>query len=381
MPVYFPDILENNNPQYPLMDGKFLKGTAYPLNQLSETGSTAMLNRKQLGTVVYVTSSQQYYGYYGQTTSSGDWDNPTNWRAFSTGSGGGGTGTVTGTGAGNYLSYWDTSTNLTSSILYQRSNEIKVTEAGNEQESSTNYLFSILSNSKNSLRVTYGESEVLKINGGVVFMPNLDSSAASMPRVIGYDSGNGKLFSIPTSSFGGGGGTGAGFPFSGSAVITGSLLVSGSGLTVTGSFNVNTIPTASYDLSTGSAASILHYDTNSGKIYRSNYKEYSVIFTVESAAVSIRRLLVDTIGVESFTTYDTGVYKVYKKDAFLDDRTAVTLSPGTTSDGISLRYRIFDKDTIYIYSNQLSVDGFGNVSWDAVDNVIENAVLDIKVYQ
>ena len=38
---------------------------------------------------------------------------------------------------------------------------------------------------------------------------------------------------------GGGGGSGAGFPYSGSAVITGSLLVSGSGLTVTGSLRVS----------------------------------------------------------------------------------------------------------------------------------------------
>lgn len=38
-----------------------------------------------------------------------------------------------------------------------------------------------------------------------------------------------------------GGGTGAGFPYSGSAIITGSLLISGSGLTVTGSINADNI--------------------------------------------------------------------------------------------------------------------------------------------
>lgn len=41
-----------------------------------------------------------------------------------------------------------------------------------------------------------------------------------------------------TASFIAGGGSGAGFPFTGNAVITGSLLVSGSGVTITGSLNM-----------------------------------------------------------------------------------------------------------------------------------------------
>jgi hypothetical protein len=49
---------------------------------------------------------------------------------------------------------------------------------------------------------------------------------------------SGQLFVTASSAIGGGGG-GSTFPFSGSAVITGSLLVSGSGLTVTGSTNLN----------------------------------------------------------------------------------------------------------------------------------------------
>jgi len=40
---------------------------------------------------------------------------------------------------------------------------------------------------------------------------------------------------LADETFGGGGGSGAGFPFTGDAVISGSLLVSGSGLTITGS--------------------------------------------------------------------------------------------------------------------------------------------------
>jgi hypothetical protein len=45
--------------------------------------------------------------------------------------------------------------------------------------------------------------------------------------------------SAAASGFGAGGGSGTGFPFSGSAVITGSLLVSQSGLFVTGTFSTN----------------------------------------------------------------------------------------------------------------------------------------------
>jgi hypothetical protein len=51
---------------------------------------------------------------------------------------------------------------------------------------------------------------------------------------------NGQLFTTASSAIGGGG-SGAGFPYTGNAVITGSLLVSGSGLTVTGSLNASTI--------------------------------------------------------------------------------------------------------------------------------------------
>jgi len=45
--------------------------------------------------------------------------------------------------------------------------------------------------------------------------------------------------SAAASGFGAGGGSGTGFPFSGSAIITGSLLISGSGLRVTGSLGVS----------------------------------------------------------------------------------------------------------------------------------------------
>jgi hypothetical protein len=68
---------------------------------------------------------------------------------------------------------------------------------------------------------------------GSVFFPSLVTSSTAVSNVVMFGT-NGQLFITASSAIGGGG---SGFPFSGSAVITGSLLVSGSGLTVTGSLS------------------------------------------------------------------------------------------------------------------------------------------------
>jgi len=74
---------------------------------------------------------------------------------------------------------------------------------------------------------------------GSVYFPALVTSSVAISDVVVFGA-NGELF-VTSSSAIGGGGSGAGFPYSGSAVITGSLLVSGSGLTVTGSLNADHI--------------------------------------------------------------------------------------------------------------------------------------------
>jgi len=68
---------------------------------------------------------------------------------------------------------------------------------------------------------------------GSVFFPSLVTSSTAVSNVVMFGT-NGQLFVTSSSAIGGGG---SGFPFSGSAVITGSLLVSGSGLIVTGSLS------------------------------------------------------------------------------------------------------------------------------------------------
>ena len=87
MPLKYPDILQNNNPNYPIADIKEIRGNAYPLGTLSETGSIPPAKRR-VGTIVFTSGSQEFYGYYGQTTSSADWNMVSNWRNFSSGSGG-----------------------------------------------------------------------------------------------------------------------------------------------------------------------------------------------------------------------------------------------------------------------------------------------------
>lgn len=96
MALKFPDILEHNNPNLPLVDITELKGNSYPLATLAETGSIPSSKRK-VGAIIFVSSSQEFYGFYGQTTSSADWGTASNWRLFPTT-----TGSFTGSFSGSF---------------------------------------------------------------------------------------------------------------------------------------------------------------------------------------------------------------------------------------------------------------------------------------
>jgi hypothetical protein len=98
MPVFYPDILEHNNSNRALVDITELRGNAYPINQLSDTGSIPADKRK-VGAIIFVTSSGAFYGFSG--TSSSLWNDPTKWGSL--GSGGGG-GDITAVTAGTGLS-------------------------------------------------------------------------------------------------------------------------------------------------------------------------------------------------------------------------------------------------------------------------------------
>jgi hypothetical protein len=77
-----------------------------------------------------------------------------------------------------------------------------------------------------------------------VFLPNI--TTVSQLNIITVDTASGQLYYTASSAIGGG----AGFPFSGDAVITGSLLVSQSGITVTGSIDVTGSISASFGSNT-----------------------------------------------------------------------------------------------------------------------------------
>jgi hypothetical protein len=108
---------------------------------------------------------------------------------------------------------------------------------------------------------------------------------------------------------GSGGGSGAGFPFSGSAVITGSLLISGSGVTITGSLNVTgpiivpfNIQSTNYTLQLADAGDIV--EINSGSANTVTIPSSSVTnFTIGTQITVVQY----GTGQTTFTTGSTNV--------------------------------------------------------------------------
>ena len=77
MALLYPDILQHNNSTKALVDITEVRGSSYPIDLLSDTGSIPVDKRK-IGAIIFVSSSQDFYGFYGQTTAS--WDVSENWR-------------------------------------------------------------------------------------------------------------------------------------------------------------------------------------------------------------------------------------------------------------------------------------------------------------
>jgi hypothetical protein len=99
--------------------------------------------------------------------------------------------------------------------------------------------------------------------------PNSVTTASVSLNTITFTKGDGSTFPI-TVDTGSGGGGGSGFPFTGDAVITGSLLVSGSGVTITGSLNMFgpiivpfNIQPANYTLQLSDAGDIVEINSSS----------------------------------------------------------------------------------------------------------------------
>ena len=92
MAIKFPDILENNNPNFPLVDITSLRGVAIPLTDINLTGSNIPEAKRNPGVIVFDTTAQKFYGYSGPDATSLEWLDPANWNEL--GGGGGDTYTL-----------------------------------------------------------------------------------------------------------------------------------------------------------------------------------------------------------------------------------------------------------------------------------------------
>jgi len=147
---------------------------------------------------------------------------------------------------------------------------------------------------------------------GSVYFPALVTSSVAVSNVVVFGT-NGELF-VTSSSAIGGGGSGAGFPYTGNAVISGSLLVSGSGLTVTGSLNANSITGSLHGTSSWASNTI----TAQTASYSTNFVIGSTLAlngtltdssTINSTIVGSNNLFQQATG--SFTSAH-GKYTIYK---------------------------------------------------------------------
>ena len=140
-------------------------------------------------------------------------------------------------------------------------------------------------------------------------------------------------YALTTSGSGGGGGSGEGFPFSGSAVITGSLLVSGSGIINTGSLFVSGSGSINGNLNVTQTITI--NDTNisasSGDLYlngtllrtiRYAYFSSSIssssqvgILDIRTTLLSGKSLLSGNIYVNNLSTSSNAVINIYNSSS------------------------------------------------------------------
>lgn len=288
--------------------------------------------------------------------------------------GGTGTGNITGSGTATYLPLWSgssgTSTTLINSEIYQSgSNSLGIFTT------TPTYSVDIQLQGKgdNGFRIRNGagiNNTIISTFQNSIYLPTVPSSSiagegASFDVLLINTSNNNLVYRTLYTP----GGTGAGFPFSGSAVITGSLTISGSSST---SLTIKPFPSSST-----SDTYIVKTNAN-GEIKYEGFKQYSVIFSC-SPDVTKHYTIADSLKPD-FTRISTGAFKVELTNAWVSNKTAVMLSPGITSGDVILRYRIYSTSIIYIYSYQLTGDLVSGYSFALTDSVIENAVLDIRVY-
>ena len=196
----------------------------------------------------------------------------------------------------------------------------------------TGSLLGTASYSNNTVSSSYTLSSSYALTSSYSFNSNSASYANNSNNSIYAITAS---YALTTSGSGGGGGSGEGFPFSGSAVITGSLLVSGSGIINTGSLFVSGSGSINGNLNVTQTITI--NDTNisasSGDLYlngtllrtiRYAYFSSSIssssqvgILDIRTTLLSGKSLLSGNIYVNNLSTSSNAVINIYNSSSLL----------------------------------------------------------------
>ena len=60
MPLYYPDIIKSQNPNYPIVDITEVQGNSYPIEVLSDIDNIPE-NKRKIGAIVYVQDTADFY--------------------------------------------------------------------------------------------------------------------------------------------------------------------------------------------------------------------------------------------------------------------------------------------------------------------------------
>jgi hypothetical protein len=238
-----------------------------------------------------------------------------------TGSGGGGGGgvqSVISSSLGAYVSASGNNVIVSASIFQISASSIQLTGSltssdtvvfSNTNNQFTGSLAGTSSWASNAVTASYVLNAISSSFASTASLaPNSVTTASVNLNTITFTKGDTSTFSL-TVNTGSGGGSGTGFPFSGSAIITGSLLVSGSGVTITGSLNMLgpiivpfVTPTNNYQLQLSDAGDIVEMNVGSAN-------------TVTIPSSSVTNFLIGTqitvvqygTGQTTFTTGSTNV--------------------------------------------------------------------------
>lgn len=285
---------------------------------------------------------------------------------------------------------------------------------------SSTALFTVASSSVNILNVDITKnvsvSGSLLVTGSAYFR-DLVTSSTAVTNVVMYGT-NGQLFTTASTAIGGGSGTPA-FPFNGNAIITGSLVVSGSssgfsGITgslfgtaswaLTASIANNALKASGLDAGTynitaswannataagnGGVTSVsivsdyplaMEGGSTTGAVQiKTTYTQLTQIFSqADSDPPTVDATLINTTGETYTWGYDVeGIYTLTADNSatpFIQDQTAIQLTAGCTDAPVSLSYEYESTSVIKIYSWSLTGNALRN-------SILDKATIDIKIF-